>query len=353
MTKSLILHIGWRKTGSTALQKFVFDNTRGDRLQHLGIVPAGRVEQDRVIGGQVTAHHGLGGLSFRARCDQAWKAAMPFFEAPDTQTFLVSSEVISSHLMRGGGHFERLAEYLSPFDRVRILCWLRRQDDYVASLAVQAAKHGGNGRERGDREPANWPKDADYNAVLERLATVLPHAEILPRLYGGAGNDVTVEAIRLLDLDVSRLVTVSPGRVNSRVSPEMYRMQIEVNRRAKARGIKTGPLQRVLLDAVAANPELLAGAPAAVPFTREHRWRILERHRKSNQRLCESYGFDAAYFEPSFGQLAEAPDFNIPDRITAEFAAGLADAIERVGTVSAATEVEFIRSCLGEFTEHG
>jgi len=353
MAKSLILHIGWRKAGSTALQKFVFDNTRADRLQHLGIVPAGRVAQERVLGARVVAHHGLGGLARRRRCDQAWRDASSFFARRDLESFFVTSEVISSHLVRGGGHFCRLAEYVSSFDRVRVLCWLRRQDQYTASLAVQAAKHGGTGRERGDPEPLNWPRDADYADVLERLAAILPRAEILPLVYRGPGHDVVGEAIRLLGLDSKHLTAPDPGRINSRVSPEMYRVQIEVNRRAKARGMNTGKMQLLLLEAAASLPGAGNATHAAVPFTHAHRQRILERCLESNRRLCARYGLDIAHFAPSAAELGKTPDFNIPDRVPKGYVAMLVEKLEGNRTDCSGPETDFIRACLDEVGDRG
>ena len=350
MTKSLILHIGWRKTGSSALQELIFGNTHDHALQHLGIVPAGQVLQNRVIGARVGAHHGLGGLAFRDRCERAWNEVKPFVDSVDFDEFLITSEIFSSHVVRGAGHYDRLAQYLSIFDHVRVLCWIRRQDEYTASLAVQAAKHGGTGRERGDREPMNWPKDADYSDVLEKISAVLPNAEIAPQLYLGPASDVVDDGIKLLGLDRSGLTIRSSARVNARASPEMYRVQIEVNRRAKARGVNTGPLQRILLAAAGNSENYSTLTRPAVPFTHEHRQRIIDRHRVSNARLCKTYDLDSGYFEPSAAELAKLPGFNIPDRVPVGFSKMLADGIEANRSVKTAAAIEFIRGCLDEIT---
>lgn len=350
MTKSLILHIGWRKTGSSALQKFIFENTVDHRLQHLVVPPAGRVVQNRIVGAQVAAHHGLGGLAFRKRSERAWGDLKPFVGSFDSDEFLVTSEMFSSHLLRGDGHHDRLGQYLSIFDKVRVICWVRRQDEYTTSLAVQAAKHGGTGRERGDPEPKSWPKDADYSLVLGTIAEFAPHAEIRPRLYRGAATDVVGEGIELLGLDPSRLLKTSSARINARVSPEMYRAQIEINRRAKAHGVNTGPLQRMLIAGAGAGEIHSTFTGAAVPFAHDQRQRIIARHADSNRRLCERYGLDIRAFEPSAADMAELPEFNIPDRIPDRFTEMLMAGIDTTKDAGNADAIAFIHGCLDEIT---
>lgn len=356
MAKTLVFHIGWRKTGSSALQSFIFENTHDHALQHLAILPAGRSLQKRVIGAPspadpVPAHHGLAGLAFRERCDQAWQRAAPFVAASPLETFLITSEILPAHLARDEQNYDRLAHYLSIFDRVRILCWVRRQDEYAISLAVQAAKHGGTGRERTTAAPMNWPRDADYCRVLEKIATVLPGAEIVPRIYDGAASDVIGEAIGLLGLDRGPLKAESPARLNARVPPQIYRLQITTNRHCKAGGIAPGPHQRVLIDGAAAAGIFSRHTEPAVPFTRDQRQRIIDRYCQSNRQLCAAYGIDSGHFEPSAGQLDELPDFNIPDRVTADFAAILDDGLEAVRTAGNTDAVDLVRHCLAGITE--
>lgn len=350
MTKSLTLHIGWRKTGSSALQKFIFENIFDHTLQHLRVPPAGRVVQNRIVGAKVTAHHGLGGLAFRERCERAWSDLKPIVVSSGAGEFLITSEMFSSHLLRGNGNHDRLGQYLSIFDKVRVICWVRRQDEYTTSLAVQAAKHGGTGRERGDPEPRDWPKDADYSLVLGNIANVMPHAEIRPRLYRGASTDVVAEAIEILGLDPSRLARPSSVRVNARVSPEMYRAQIEINRRAKAHGVNAGPLQRILIVGAGAGGIYSTFTDAAVPFEHDQRQRIIARHNDSNRRLCARYGLDISGFEPSASEIAELPDFNIPDRIPKRFTEMMIAGIDATKDAKNAEAIAFIRGCLDEIT---
>jgi hypothetical protein len=353
MTRSLILHVGWRKTGSTALQNFIFENSVDQTLQHLVVPAAGRVVQNRTVGARVTAHHGLGGLAFRERSARAWRDLKSFVTSSDCDEFLITSEMFSSHLLRGDGHHDRLARCLSMFDRVRVICWLRRQDEYTVSLAVQAAKHGGTGRERGDSEPKNWPRDADYSLALGKISDVVSRVEITPRLYRGGATDVVAEGIELLGLDPSRLATPSSARINARVSPEMYRAQVEVNRRAKARGVNTGPLQRILISGAGVGGIYAAFTDAAVPFTHDQRQRIIARHEASNLRLCRRYGLDIGFFEPSAAEMAKLPEFNIPDRITRQFSEMLMSGVDATKDANNADAVAFIHTCLAEITTRG
>ena len=127
------------------------------------------------------------------------------------------------------------------------LFWVRRQDEYLNSLYVQAAKHGENCGEPDDLV-GEFP-DSDYFSVVTRLENAIPEIEFRPHFYAGLRTDVIGQLVDDLNLDRD-LPRPDQDNLNARVTPDMYRAQIEVNKRASNVGVRPRPLQRAMLRAM-------------------------------------------------------------------------------------------------------
>lgn len=148
MAKKVILHIGFHKTGSSALQ--VFLATNADRLAAAGIgYPYPDPEHIVATGGcsgnavQVLYRGGfmdgfkVGG-DIESRLTEAYfgKLAEVIHAVPQ-HTALVSSEVLSVASMENLTHF---MEILRPFHDVEIVCFVRDPFDLVFSYWLQMIK---------------------------------------------------------------------------------------------------------------------------------------------------------------------------------------------------------------------
>jgi|SRR5687768_13175702 len=325
--KTLYLHIGWRKTGTSAIQSFLTTNVADHMVGDVCVIPVGQKEQGYVVGGKPLAHHRLGKFSAGAAWHAAWDDVADFVSGSSAHKFLITTEIIPGQITKHPAFLEHLPSKLAIFDRVVLSFWVRRQDEYINSLYVQAAKHGKNGGEEGDL--AGEFGDADYYALLDALERAIPGLEFRPHFYGGMGTDVVGGIISDLELDASDLdLTVRP-LLNARVSPEMYRAQIEVNRRAREAGLKPGRLQSALLAAYE-NTSAAQRGHAAIPLSIQDRVEILDRHAASNRMLCAKFDFSPALFEFAETQRLPSLDYNIPRRISSEFFNEMKDAL-RVG----------------------
>jgi hypothetical protein len=157
--KNLVIHIGFGKTGTTALQQFFVDN--GKRLLQHGIYypRSGRRAE--------TAHHYLataarpgGGTGYESQ--KGWQAEVADLvaEAGQTpaQTILLSSEVFSGRMI-----FRELELLKRHFNHITIVMYVRRQDDLIMSSYQQ------------------WIKDSTFHLDYEKM-------EPLPYLFYKSAN---------------------------------------------------------------------------------------------------------------------------------------------------------------------
>ncbi|MBA3342921.1 MAG: hypothetical protein H0T48_13955 [Gemmatimonadaceae bacterium] len=336
--KTLYFHMGWRKTGTSAIQSFLTNNVSDNMIGDVCVIPVGQKAQGMVVGGRPLAHHPL--VRWPAGSWHAgWGKAADFVSFSTAGRFLMTTEVLPGRIEKHPAFLGALAEKLRIFDRVVFLFWVRRQDEYINSLYVQLAKHGKNNGEASDL--AGEFMDSDYHAVLAKLENAVTGAEFRPHFYSGPGSDVVGGLIEDLELDASRLDRSVPPKLNARVTPEMYRAQIEVNRRAGTAGIRTAPLQAVMVKAYEKTESHRNGGPA-IPISIQDRRDILDRHSESNRLLCDRFRFSPALFELPKGERLASLDQNIPDHIPAGFHAEMSDALGEISDLKNRDSVGFI-----------
>ena len=161
-----ILHIGTEKTGSTAIQQFLYDNTDALRSQRVHICQSAGEGNNRLLSGAFMDEEKqddfLKGLNHKdIKTRRRWKTrVLKRFEKEARKAqkkcdvFIVSSEHFHSRLF-SLVEVAALAEFLTPlFDEIEVICYLRRQDQMAVSRYSQALRAGhvlGAPVPRGDR----------------------------------------------------------------------------------------------------------------------------------------------------------------------------------------------------------
>ncbi len=279
--------------------------------------------QSRVTGGAPLAHHGLAHFHKIKRWNQLWNDVETFVSTSGNERFLITSEGFSSKLLGHEEFARELGQRMRIFDRVVAICWIRRQDDFIASLSVQSGKHGG--RSARPSGLVSKFKDADYQRVLSKLTGEIPNLEIKAHLYT-KDAPILQQFLGDVDLDQSLLLDYSPKRVNTTVSPQMYRLQILINRFCYDNDIDVTGLHAALLNTWDYLPPE-AKQPPAIPLTVEDRRSILEHYLDSNRRLCETFGFNLDFFQVGHEGFAEAPSYNLVKRVERKFIQQVSDAV--------------------------
>lgn len=137
--KTLHLHIGTNKTGTTTIQRFLAGNR--ERLRAQGVFYPLRNASaggNHSIFARDLQQHSAGRVARAA----LWEGFLQTVDASPLPRVMVSGEVFWS-FHRKLPHVQRMvADLKARFDDIRIVCYLRRQDLYLRSWYVQAVKSG-------------------------------------------------------------------------------------------------------------------------------------------------------------------------------------------------------------------
>lgn len=192
MSRTLYLHIGLTKTGSTSLQRF-FSGRRKSLLKggvcypsslggvsHTGLVS---LAQEKTGGkGRRRAAGGLPRGTATEQLANAFDAEMRAL--PDEVRDVVMSSEHCSIRLRDAPEIARLKALLTPyFSTIKVIVYLRRQDLHLASQYSQMLRRG---MIRYPDTEEIWPEFAaayHYDALLERWAAVFGREALVPRLF--------------------------------------------------------------------------------------------------------------------------------------------------------------------------
>ena len=204
MKRHLILHIGLSKTGSSSIQRILAEQRPA--LQEVGVflphspgwanhalLPASLVNDEASLWGfHPGTWDGLSREARLARFRREWAEEMA--NLPDwAERCVITAEQIGG-LLREDDEVQRLADTLhAHFASIKVIAYLRRQDQHVASAYTQWLR-GGILHEPGlpDYGPERLPEH-DYGKLLDRFARAFGDAAICPRIFARdklVGGDV-------------------------------------------------------------------------------------------------------------------------------------------------------------------
>ncbi len=203
MPRTLFLHIGAHKTGTSAIQRACLAARRGLRRQGWQVAEQPKGPPNWGNGFEMSSDSGR--ITITAPTLAAIRARL----AGGTQNAVLSAEDLffleEDEIARFAG------AVCGGFDRVRILAYLRRQDELAVSQKAQAAKSIKAGDFFGldhDRLPALTPMVRAYLSFDAKLAAwqrAFPEAEMILRVYDRrafpAGN-VVADFATLLGADI-------------------------------------------------------------------------------------------------------------------------------------------------------
>jgi len=231
----LILHIGTEKTGTTAFQIWMHENTQVLRAQGVWYAQAFDVPNNRALsvisrkaeeredgfayyGIQTESDH----AAFRTRTLAAFERDLEAARAAGAHTYLISSEHCHSRL-RFQEMVDRAAEVLAPhFDEIEIVCFLRPQIDTALSLASTGSRVGMHVDDSFFNRVKPGNPYYNYPALLERWANAFGQQSVTPVAFKREKRPVEYFKRRLnLDPDAEY---VPDRRINSTVDYRVVAM---------------------------------------------------------------------------------------------------------------------------------
>ncbi|GAB5467166.1 MAG: hypothetical protein Kilf2KO_01960 [Rhodospirillales bacterium] len=289
------MHIGLPKTGSTSIQSFVFMNRQAllDRGLYYPIafgkpshwrLPV--MVKDFPTVGAVPSIHSLAGVKTRKQQQDLEHYVVKRLMAemaeldPRAKTILISS--VQLHSLQGD-EIQKLHDILKPhFDEVIVTCYLRRQDEYLASSYTTALRRGVQmpidrwfSNERGDR--------LEYDTILDTWAQAFGDKCVQPRLYNPKrwlNNDLLsdfMDAIGIKDTDS----LTRPPRLNESLNPKGQATLRLLNRLYPMRELRHENRGRIMLIE-SLNEQFPGKGQEPKHASRE---KMLEQSADSNERL--------------------------------------------------------------------
>ena len=209
--RKLFLHIGSHKTGTTAVQQGLHQNSI--LLRALGITYVG-------TGNIAHIHSAIGPLNPARFLPEGYKVLDPAdlatrLAATETETVVASSENFSFFFDKSA--ITALHQALRPhFDDIRIVCYLRRQDRHAVSHHQEGAKPNRHAEGALWGHAPNALPDystahdlyLDYNHRLGLWADVFGDRAMTIRIYDRTllkKNDMFSDFLGILDLDITGL----------------------------------------------------------------------------------------------------------------------------------------------------
>jgi hypothetical protein len=194
-----VLHIGTEKTGSTSIQRYLLQNRADLLAKGVHVCTAAGKGNNRAMPSAFMSNDRsddyIARLQLQSRQDrQQWKdellaaVAIEIAEAGhNADTFIITSEHFHSRLLHTP-EVQELGEFLGRFfNRIEVICYLRRQDRMGLSLYSQVLKAGFVPEHYFPPDVSSQDQDFklyfDFNALLKRWARVFGERNILPRIY--------------------------------------------------------------------------------------------------------------------------------------------------------------------------
>jgi len=296
--RTLYIHIGQSKTGSSSIQRFLVENRDALFAAGLGLGP------------YMTLASGKSLPLRRAIAAKGLPAAMAELATSPGDNLVISSEHLSSILV-DEAEATAIRDAARPHFRPVIVVFLRRQDYWHESNYAQDVRTCYAGSIEAFTAAALADGAAlDYDGGLARLERVFGRDNLRVLLYRDRGpNDVAADFLAALDLGLDPSRAVDAGRLN--ISP--HRRKVLFLSQVPKPDPNIQDLAMFMTEVVGRS-EAIADDGGRFLLAPQDRYRLVERHAAGNRALVARYGLaDAGHFA---GLPDPAADWSPPPPIT-------------------------------------
>jgi hypothetical protein len=307
--RECIVNIGAPKTGTTALQKFLYDNR--DDLKTLGVL-----YPDVSLRGY--GHHDLAFLIGGGYPEWATAQELPLSALLDRLAFCIKTGpekiIICSEnffLLPNPGGLKKSLEQagIVSDDRIRIVVYVRRQDDAHISWYNQIVKAQGY---TGTIEDAvrEYHGLWDYASRLAKWAAEFGEENLTVRTYEDLKEgDICLDFVHTMELP-EILPSVRQEKINTRINRDILEFQRLINRlplspQEKRRFHK----ELIALTSATEGHGLFSVAPL---LTKESRRKILKSYEQGNTQVARSFFRRDWLFDSSMPESEEYTEWEGP-----------------------------------------
>lgn len=292
--KTIYLHIGCMKTGSTAIQRVLASNRKA--LETLGYcfpvtgVKAGNYLAFSLLDSVPPFLHNRLSIS----SEVLYRQLVDEIDSSRSQSFIISSEayyLISTDLFLGKIGVLRLSEHLRRLRKqysIKIVVYVRRQDDYAESLYNQFVKtHNFWGLYSDDIDQFIVQKFEmlDYTKILGRWSEVFEGADVIVREYVKGETDSIADFCCLTGIPMEDLKISHDVDHNSALNKKGLELMLMLNRTGINK--RTAAINSELTELV--NSLQSGGGRRFSLLTKAQRTKLMSGLRESNDILWSKY----------------------------------------------------------------
>ena len=242
LENTLLLHIGTPKTGTTALQKFLSENSEELKKQGWDF-PDMLKEWQIQYGERAYKSTQRNGLLLRWSIIKKWseekkeKLWQMILKHLQSSNVILSDEVIWDY-DPSTTTAEIIRSVKNRYDNIKIVCYLRRQDLYIESYWNQCIKKKMETRDIDQMILEDTT--IRYKEKLDEIAEIVGRENIIVRVYEreqfeGSREDITSDFCKVLGIKDTWEGIVLPGIVNERIDAELIEMKRLFNQEYKKR----------------------------------------------------------------------------------------------------------------------
>jgi len=280
MKKTIFLHIGIHKTGTTTIQSFLSKN--GNSLLQEGVF----YPREQWIHHRLVSSDSEGLACISERNESYWRSLKKNIEGSGATSAVLSSEGFSKgYAGTRPEYIESVCEHLKEYDP-RIIVYLRRQDSFFESMYTQVIKTG-NRQGFSSLNDMLDRIDLDYEKMLAKWSAVFGKENMYVRVFErDEGCDVVANFLEALGLeDTSKFEMLS----RTHMKPGIHHLRALTYVRESLRDSpEIGVAKQILTPFVRATRHW--------PRDREYRLipyetarSILDKYRESNNTVAEEY----------------------------------------------------------------
>ncbi len=301
--KTLYVHIGMAKTGTTALQYFLWEN-RGVLEQKGYCYPSMRLAypdvatvnetrnghflvNDTWVNGSME-HDNLDAMMYRAGMDEVVR----LFEIYDNVILSDEGIWVATYKRRASLWEELLADGERNGFQVKIVVYLRRQDQYIASVYKQKLKQrtSYSNRETWEEYVSHIPKtrQLDYFKKLERIRKVVGMDHMIVCKYDREsflGGSLYADFLHRIGLEFTDAYEVAQQEANKSLLGNTAEMKRIINEIGDFDRDDDRLIRNILYD----DSEISKNQVIAEVFSKEEAESFLRKYDQSNAKVAETY----------------------------------------------------------------
>ncbi len=211
--------------------------------------------------------------------------------ASNTENYIMSSEHCSGRL-RTIGEVQMLHDLLySMFDNIRILLYVRRQDDFVTSIYATSVRVGNV--KKFTSANIRWQSGCDFQHLLQPWISVFGEQSIILRLFDKRAmrnEDLVNDLCGVLNLDLSPSL-VQPPRLNQSYDEKILEFLRLLNQHLPR--IKEGKMNKERGNLTEILDRISSGKPGVLSNTARNQ--IMHLYRDSNAYILKKYFPEISY----------------------------------------------------------